>query len=159
MEKIKVLRDFHPCIDREKVFRQLNCYPDSPVYEEMEESFDEIKDEVLNLCKPVGILALSRIPVGYFQQEREAVYVLVTIGQEISDRSTEKFAEGDFVQGMLIDAIADSLLFSLEDDIQRELRNACAGWKRGITVLRRHVCPRDDRMRITMLYLIKHVSV
>ena len=77
MDKIKVLRDFHPCIDREKVFRQLNCYPDSPVYEEMEESFDEIKDEVLNLCKPVGILALGRIPVGYFQQEMEAVYVLL----------------------------------------------------------------------------------
>ena len=66
MEKIKVLRDFHPFIDREKVFRQLNCYPDSPVYEEMEESFDEIKDEMLKLCKPVGVLSLGRIPSGYF---------------------------------------------------------------------------------------------
>ena len=110
MEKIKVLRDFHPFIDREKVFRQLNCYPDSPVYEEMEESFDEIKDEMLNLCKPMGVLALGRIPIDYFQQEKEAVYVLVTIGQEISDLSTVKFAEGDYVQGMLIDAIADSVL-------------------------------------------------
>lgn len=146
MEKIKVLRDFHPCIDREKVFRQLNCYPDSPVYEEMEESFDEIKDEMLNLCKTAGVLALGRIPSGYFQQEREAVYVLVTIGQEISDRSTQKFAEGDFVQGMLNDAIADSLLFSLEDDIQRELRNACAGWKRGVS--KRLEAPQDIPMEI-----------
>lgn len=146
MEKIKVLRDFHPFIDREKVFRQLNCYPDSPVYEEMEESFDEIKDEMLKLCKPVGVLSLGRIPADYFQQEREAVYVLVTIGQEISDRSTQKFAEGDYVQGMLIDAIADSVLFSLEDDIQRELRDACAGWKKGVS--RRLEAPQDISMDI-----------
>ena len=146
MEKIKVLRDFHPFIDREKVFRQLNCYPDSPVYEGMEESFDEIKDEMLKLCKPVGVLSLGRIPADYFQQEREAVYVLVTIGQEISDRSTQKFAEGDYVQGMLIDAIADSVLFSLEDDIQRELRDACAGWKKGVS--RRLEAPQDISMDI-----------
>ena len=146
MEKIKVLRDFHPFIDREKVFRQLNCYPDSPVYEEMEESFDEIKDEMLNLCKPMGVLALGRIPIDYFQQEKEAVYVLVTIGQEISDLSTVKFAEGDYVQGMLIDAIADSILFSLEDDIQRELRNACVEWKRGVS--KRMEAPQDISMEI-----------
>ena len=146
MEKIKVLRDFHPFIDREKVFRQLNCYPDSPVYEEMEESFDEIKDKMLKLCKPVGVLALGRIPADYFQQEREAVYALVTIGQEISDCSTQKFAEGDYVQGMLIDAIADSILFSLEDDIQRELRDACAGWKKGVS--KRLEAPQDISMEI-----------
>lgn len=146
MEKIKVLRDFHPFIDREKVFGQLNCYPDSPVYEEMEESFDEIKDEMLKLCKPVGVLALGRIPADYFQQEREAVYALVTIGQEISDCSTQKFAEGDYVQGMLIDAIADSILFSLEDDIQRELRDACAGWKKGVS--KRLEAPQDISMEI-----------
>lgn len=146
MEKIKVLRDFHPFIDREKVFGQLNCYPESPVYEEMEESFDEIKDKMLKLCKPVGVLALGRIPADYFQQEREAVYALVTIGQEISDCSTQKFAEGDYVQGMLIDAIADSILFSLEDDIQRELRDACAGWKKGVS--KRLEAPQDISMEI-----------
>ncbi|HBA63201.1 MAG TPA: hypothetical protein DCZ20_05020, partial [Lachnospiraceae bacterium] len=146
MDNIKILRNFHPYIDREKVLQQMHCYPDSPVYEEMTESFNEIKDEMMKLCTPAGVMALGKIPGNYLQQEREAVYVLVTIGQGVSDYSTEKFAEGDYVQGLLIDAIADQILFSLEDDIQRELRKACIGWKRG--VIRRIETPQDISMEI-----------
>lgn len=149
-----MIQEFHPYIDREKVFRQIHCYPDSPVYDEMVETFEDIKDEMLRICTPAGIAALGIIPGQFFQKEKtgnhnkdqEAVFILVTIGQEISDRSTKAFSEGDYVQGMMIDAIADSILFSLEDDIQRELRTACAVWKRGVA--KRLEAPQDISMDI-----------
>lgn len=146
MENIKVLRNFHPCIDKEQVFRQLQCYPDSPVYDEMSETFDEIKDKMLDLCKPEGVMVFGTIPSEYFHHEKEVIYVLITIGREISDRGSAEFLSGDYVKGMLMDAIADNILFSMEKDIQRELAVACEGWKRGVT--RRLEVPQDISIEI-----------
>ncbi len=146
MEHIKIIREFHPRIEKEMVFRQIQCFPDSPVYEEIEDTFHDIEKNMLELCEPAGIMALGKIPAGYLQQEREAIYVLVTIGSKLSALSTKKFSEGDYVQGMLIDAVADSLLFSLEADIIRELRHICLAWKKGIS--QRLEAPHDLSMHI-----------
>ena len=56
MDDRKLLTHLHVEIDKEKVFAQLNCFPDSPVYHEMEETFREILPEILALCRPKGIL-------------------------------------------------------------------------------------------------------
>lgn len=150
VENIRVLENFHPKIEKEMVFRQINCYPDSPVYEEMEDAFEDMLDEMYGLCKTRGVMALGKIPACYDPQkegkERDAIYILTTVGQEISDCSTKGFAEGDYVRGMLADAMADAALFSLEDDIQRELREACSFWKLGVK--RRLEAPHDVPMEI-----------
>ena len=98
-EKQQKLKDFHPQIEKETVFRLINCYPDSPVYEDMEDSFQEMQEEMLRLCHPVGVMAKGRIPASLDPRkegkEREAIFVLVTVGQEISDYSTRAFQKGD----------------------------------------------------------------
>lgn len=142
---IRILEDFHLHIDKESVFRQIHCFPDSPVYEEMEETFYEILPTVEKLCQPKGIVCLGTIPES-FVQAQEAIFLLATVGQEVSDLSTEKFAQGEYVEGMLVDAMADAALFSLEADIERELKKVCSRWKRGIT--RRLEAPHDIPMEI-----------
>ncbi|MBS6195127.1 MAG: DUF4445 domain-containing protein [Clostridiales bacterium] len=149
-EPVRILEEFHPCIEKEMVFRQIKCFPDSPVYEEMEDTFADMLEEMYGLCKPQGLMALGVIPKQYDPQgegrEREAIYILTTVGQEISDCSTQAFEQGDYVRGMLADAMADAALFSLEEDIQRELRTACGAWKLGIK--RRLEAPHDVPMEI-----------
>lgn len=149
-EKQQKLEDFHPQIEKETVFRLINCYPDSPVYEDMEDSFQEMQEEMLRLCHPVGVMAKGRIPASLDPRkegkEREAIFVLVTVGQEISDYSTRAFQKGDCVEGMLADAMADAALFSLEEDIQKALRKACADWHLGI--LKRLEAPQDMSMEV-----------
>ena len=99
----------------------LQCSADSPVYEEMVDTYEEIKDEILSLCTPKGVVALGSIPAGLAAEtEKEAIFLLATIGPAIGERSTKAFNEGDYVQGMMIDAMADILLFSMEEDLQRE---------------------------------------
>lgn len=195
MEKSRILRDFHPVINKEMVFRQIQCYHDSPVYEKVEEAYEELLEEIRGLCVPRGVMALGELPGFYLdkaqgqarddespapaallegaeplQQDsvsasedgqtrktfpsgvknqepaQQAVYVLVTIGADISERSTRAFAEGDYVAGMLVDAMADAALFSLESDIQRELKSFCAGWKLGVK--RRLEAPHDISMEV-----------
>lgn len=157
MEKRKKLEGLHVTIDREIVFRQLECYPDSPVYEEMEEAYEELLQEANALCHPEGLVALGKIPSQYDPEkkgiERECIYVLVTIGQELSACSTAFFAEGDYVKGMMADAMADAALFSLEETVQKNLRDVCARWKRGVK--RRLEAPQDISMEIQKEALIQ----
>ncbi len=124
-EKRQKLEDFHPQIEKETVFRLIHCYPDSSVYEDMEDSFQEMQEEMLRLCHPVGVMAKGRIPAALDPRkegkEREVIFVLVTVGQEISDYSTRAFQKGDCVEGMLADAMADAALFSLEEDLWKRI--------------------------------------
>lgn len=156
-EKRQRLEEFHPRIDKDVVFRLINCYPDSPVYEEMEESFQDMEEKMYRLCCPVGVMAKGKIPASLDPKkegkEREAIFVLVTVGQEISDYSTRAFQKGDYVEGMLADSMADAALFSLEDDIQKALRAACAEWHLGI--LKRLEAPQDISMEVQKEVLIR----
>lgn len=146
----KILTEFHPVIEKETVFRLLNCYPDSPAYEDMDEAYGEILEEMEGLCHPGGVLAFGTVPAKYTDEKREqeAVYVLATVGNLMSEYSTRAFAEGEYVKGMLADAMADAALFSLEGDIQRELREACSVRKKGVK--RRLEAPHDIPMEIQM---------
>lgn len=150
MDYVKMIEEFHPKIEQSVVFRQLNCGPDSAFYGAMEEAFQEMFGEMMEMCAPRGILALGKIPASYqFEDQKddvEAIYVLVTVGQAISDYSTRMFQEGDYVKGMLADAMADAALFSLEEDIKRELKEVCAAWKRGVR--KRLEAPQDIPMTI-----------
>ena len=150
MSDSRILENLHFQIDKEKVFAQINCYPDSPVYEEMEEMYEEILPDICRMCRPRGILGRGIIParcrtdgVG---EDADAVISILTVGQEISDFSTRSFEEGEYVKGMLADAMADAALFSLEKDSQEELRRDCARW--GVGIRRRLEAPHDLTMEI-----------
>ena len=116
MDDRKLLTHLHVEIDKEKVFAQLNCFPDSPVYHEMEETFREILSEILALCRPKGILGKGYVPASCRTDggsgKEDAVLSILTVGQEISDYSSRAFQNGDYVRGMLADAMADAALFS-----------------------------------------------
>lgn len=74
------------------------------------------------------------------------MYALLTVGEKISHSSTRAFAQGDYVRGMMLDAMADAALFSMEAGLQRGLKAACKEWIRGIE--RRLEAPRDIPMEI-----------
>ena len=157
MDDRKLLTHLHVEIDKEKVFAQLNCFPDSPVYHEMEETFREILPEILALCRPKGILGKGYVPAACRTDggsgKEDAVLSILTVGQEISDYSSRAFQNGDYVRGMLADAMADAALFSLETDSQKVLHSFCREWKLGIR--RRLAAPQDLTMEMQREALIQ----
>lgn len=48
-------------IDKEEVFKMIDCYEDSPVYEEVAEEYDEILEDMRAVLKPIGIIGLGEI--------------------------------------------------------------------------------------------------
>lgn len=143
-----ITRDLKVKINMDEVLHRIDCYKDSGIYEEVIGEYLEMEDEMYTLCKPVflmeyGIigpeLAQAEIPEG-----TPALMVIYSIGRGISDYSTNAFKEGDYLKGMLADAIADSALFSLEKAYAPYLKEACA--KRRMGISRRLEAPRDISM-------------
>ena len=148
MENFYELHDLTFSITRETVFKSMNCYEDSPVYEDVSETYDEIYEDMLALVEPVGILGFGTLPKSVETKKYKAgtpiIYMVTSIGDGIKQCSTRAFQEGDYVKGMLCDAMADDALFSMEDQVITKLKEICKEHKVGI--LARLEAPHDISM-------------
>lgn len=135
-------------LDRDEVFRLIDCHDDSPVYEEVEESYESLKEEVYQLIKPAGIFEFSQLTKETETEKYPAgtpvIYLIATVGREVSAYSDRLFKEGEFLKGMLVDAMADSCLFSLERCWQEQVKDACGD--RNVGIARRLEAPQDIPM-------------
>lgn len=150
MDNFYVLDNLKVNIEMERVLHAIDCMPDSPVYEEFVEEYQNIYDDMLALAEPVGILgvgvlsemsATTEYPAG-----TKVVYAVLSIGDRIRQCSTQSFQEGDYVRGMLCDAMADNALFSLEGRMTERLREVCA--ERNMGILKRLEAPHDISMEV-----------
>lgn len=108
----------------------LNCKPDSPVYEAVAGDFEEILPEALQKLCPQAVLEFGRLTQ---EVEKEAVFCLESVGSTISEWTAELFEQGNYVKGMLADAIADVYLFQLDASIGEKVAEMCRGKQYGVT--------------------------
>ena len=150
MDNFYVLDNLKVNMEMERVLHAIDCAPDSPVYEEIVEEYRNIYDDMLALAEPVGILgvgvlseisATTEYPAG-----TKVVYAVLSVGDRIRQCSTQAFQEGDYVRGMLCDAMADNALFSLEGRMTERLREVCA--ERNMGILKRLEAPHDISMEV-----------
>ncbi|MDY3250827.1 MAG: ASKHA domain-containing protein [Candidatus Choladocola sp.] len=131
-------------ISKDDVLEQLNCSSDQETYEIFSEEYDEICEHIMHLCQPKiwlkeGVLPEWAGPV-------PVLYVLMTIGKGPEQYSSEAFAAGDYVKGMLADGMADSALFSMEAEMECMVREWCR--KKGVGISERLEAPVDLPMKI-----------
>lgn len=116
-------------VSNEKVLKKLNCEPGSPFYEDFLEEYLEIKDEMLERITPVGAMAFGKVSAltatAEIPEGTRVAYVIIQIGDAISQYSSQFFEAGDFVKGMLADAFADTYLFELEKSWSAQLIRSC----------------------------------
>ena len=150
MEDYRILKDLKVKTDRDQVLKLMDCYEESPVYEEVLEEYEEHIDELRVLAEPCGILGITTLPADIPAQGADpcagVIYAVISIGNRLKDFSTDAFARGDYVLGMMADAVADAALFSLEDELTAQLRKFCRDHHVGIR--RRMEAPTDIPMKV-----------
>ena len=158
MEQFFEIDGFCVNINQKSVFAIIDCYEDSPVYEAIVDEYEEIHEEMLALAKPVGILGFGRLPkeleTEEYKENTPVIYAFTSIGNGIKERSTQAFDDGDYVKGMLCDAMADDALFSMEERLIEVLTEVCRA--RHVGIRRRLEAPQDIPMiaqRIAWEYL------
>lgn len=142
--------EFQIEISTENVCAFLDVGKDSPMYEEVMEELLEMLPTAYEKIKPVALLEFGDLD-GYAVEDdgkpiREALYGVLSIGREMGEWSTSLFAEGDYLRGMLADAIADDYLFQMDTAQQNNVVEMCR--ERGRGIVRRVEAPQDIPMSI-----------
>ena len=112
------------------------------------DAYEEIYEDMLALVEPVGIFGFGILPKSVETKKYKAgtpiIYMVTSIGDGIKKCSTKAFQEGDYVKGMLCDAMADDALFSMEDQVVEKLKEICAEHQVGVAA--RLEAPHDISM-------------
>ena len=84
-------------------------------------------DELIESGKinPIVLMEFGEIPAEISNAEikegTKALYCLISVGDELSKASTKAFAEGDYVSGLMLDVMADDILFQIGGLIQNDV--------------------------------------
>jgi len=108
-------------IDREELFERMHISEDRPNYLKFKKSYQNLYESLPDLLNIQATHVLKenddqeKIHKGLCEVSH-IVYCLVTLGSKISEQSTAYFAEKDYLNGLMIDAMADILLFNASND-------------------------------------------
>ncbi len=119
--------DFDIKVDRQKIFRLLNLHEGSSHYDYYQDVYEELLLEFCQLVEPEGYYQMNMNVLGKaFHQDLEfcthAVFCLITLGKAVSIRSTEMFKGNDSFKGLLLDAMANQLLFDSSEFFYQRIR-------------------------------------
>lgn len=141
---------FHIEISKKNVCMLIDADENSDIYEEVLDELEEMLPLAYEKIKPVALLEFGDFTeYSEMIEEKnvtEALYGINSIGEEMSAWATQLFQEGNYLGGMLADAIADDYLFQMDAAIQEAIINLCKERKRGI--VRRLEAPQDVPMSI-----------
>lgn len=137
-------------VNREAVFQMVGCRAGSPEEHRVREVYEELLPAVLAGTKGSCLFGFGTLTAEDATEQYPAgtqvVYVISTIGRTLSDRSAACFAQGDYLKGTLLDAMADSVLFEMENQWKPLLKQVCAS--HGVGIRKRLEAPRDLPMTV-----------
>ena len=144
MESIRIIRidGQSLTIDYDIVFKQIKCDKNNPFYEEFKEEYEELLPQVMDVLNPVAALVFSPYPEdlgGSIKPGTEVLYMIATVGKEICGLISDYFKNGDYVKGMLTDAMASAALFSFEKPVFKVIRKMCA--EKHVGIRKRYEAP------------------
>lgn len=133
MERI-VVTDFNLTLNKKEVLNLIEGNNN----EQIQLYYADIKKSAYALIKPSAVIAIGKIRPEhsqYLNTNAQVIYVITTIGSEISDKVSELFKQGRYLEAVLLNAMADTLLFRMEDTLLAMIKGICI--KKGLGVRRR----------------------
>ena len=144
------ITDFDIRINKENVLRLIDCYADSPVYDEVSADLEEIIPIAYEMLTPVAVLEFGDFSKYETREhgtgERKVLFCIESVGEDISRLAATFFDKGNYVKGMLADAIADDCLFQLDRLLEEEVKAICK--EKNYGVIKRLEAPQDVPIEI-----------
>jgi len=127
---IKFVNDFNMQLDRDKVFKIMKCQADGDAYSEACRVFDKLQNEFSGLIEPKGMFMLTETSdqLGVIEPVKKAkklILAAVTLGAPVEDRIQFLFDEGEYLEALMLDIIADEQLFNMSNIMYEEIIQVC----------------------------------
>lgn len=144
------ITDFNIRINKENVLELIDCYADSPVYDEVSADLEEIIPIAYEMLTPVAVLEFGDFSkyesIEHETGEGKALFCIESVGKDISRLAATFFDKGNYVKGMLADAIADDCLFQLDHLLEERVKAICK--EKNYGVIKRLEAPQDVPIEI-----------
>lgn len=102
-------------MDEKKILALMDCSEENPMFFELSEEIKLLEKDVKKVLTPfVCIIECSILGLG------EGYAVLLSLGKEISSFCGQLLQQ-DMIKGMLVNCMADQVLFQMDDQMQKEL--------------------------------------
>jgi hypothetical protein len=116
-------------IDQAELFERMRISKKNQLYGKAVQTYQDICASLPELLKVQGTFVLRANDEAEKLHPRLAkvshiVYCMVTLGAGISERSTACFGEKDFFKGLMIDSMADILVFNASNDFYALIKEA-----------------------------------
>ncbi|MDD3278819.1 MAG: hypothetical protein PHG16_08030 [Lachnospiraceae bacterium] len=130
------------------ILNMIDCTPDSPIYETAMQELKELEDRAYSLIRPRAVAAWGEIDreasSDGIPEGTKALFTIATLGKEISEWSSCLFREGDYLGGMLVNAMADEALFQVDTAVQQAVIEMSRSMNMGVK--QRVEAPNDIEM-------------
>jgi uncharacterized 2Fe-2S/4Fe-4S cluster protein (DUF4445 family) len=147
-----IISEFKIQVSKEKVFEIIDCRKDSHIYKEAEMIYDKMLRRGQELAKPIATYIIKRkeeFNSGYYKicEHSHVILCLISLGEDISLHATENFEEGNYLEGLMLDTIADQMVFSLTEQLYLEIYENAKIMNLGLT---KRMSPGDRNIPIEM---------
>lgn len=147
--------EFFISFSKENIYHMIDCCPDNPVYEQVEEEYAQIQDIAYAKIKPCAFLSFGKIPASIANETvpegSQVLYVITTLGRSISNWCSELFTSNNYLDGMLVDAMADDYLFQMEEKLENIIISMCQ--EKGFGIVKRIEAPSGINMKVQRVAL------
>lgn len=137
MNENRIITDFNIYADKTAVLTAIGCFADNPSYEIFSNEFDNIIDDAYTLIHPIAVLGFGTLTeqsqTNDYPCGTQIIYAVISIGDEIQKRSADEFDKGNYICGMMINAIADTVVFSLDKQVAEHIKALCLSQNIGIS--------------------------
>ncbi len=126
-------------LDKSRIFKAIDCYEASPIYEEIEECYEALKEEVLSCVTPRVVFKVEDSPetesmVSELETYESLIYSTNSLGEGISALIRDKYEDDEYLEAMLIDAMATNILFNINDQFYTLIHAYAVQENKGIKV-------------------------
>lgn len=111
---MNIITDFTFNLDRNLVFKAIDCFEDSEVYEEVCETYETLSKDLQGMISAKAMFQFREKPEEYTMEDVKScshiVFCLVTLGEKVTKATESYFSSGLYLEGMLLDAMSDVIL-------------------------------------------------
>ncbi|KJS20791.1 MAG: hypothetical protein VR72_13545 [Clostridiaceae bacterium BRH_c20a] len=118
---MKTITEFEWVIEKERIFKIIDCRPKSPAYNNLSRIYDSFLKNIKDIIDPIGVYGFIDIPPNFEFPEMsncgKIVLCFLTLGEEVSLKTKDYFAKGEYLEAMLLEVIADEIIFKMSEQL------------------------------------------
>lgn len=142
---------FNLKINKKRIFKALDIKENTTVYEEAEKEFEECRNIFFQLAEPICLYEAEEKQIESYAAR---VYVLLSLGNRVSEKAAELFEQGEYFKGFVFNGICDGFLMEMDKAVLKDIEGLACIMKIG---LEKRFYPHENAPSELMAELVEKV--